>query len=76
MSRQGFEPRSGNSEEVGLQETAAAEARKSVAPAKKKAVSAAPEGCSCCENQEGSAATAAVIAGEVQDGEAGLQVLR
>jgi hypothetical protein len=34
------------------------------------------EGCSCCENREGPAATAAVIAGAVQDGEAGLQILR
>jgi hypothetical protein len=34
------------------------------------------EGCLCWESHEGAAAPAAVIASGVQDGEAGLQILR
>jgi hypothetical protein len=50
--------------------------RKSVALAKMQAVGAAPKAASAAKNREGPAATAAVIAGGVQDGEAGLQILR
>jgi len=48
----------------------------SVAPAKKKGVGAKPKAAHAAQTAKAPQATAAVIAGGVQYGEAGLQILR